>query len=87
MAFSSGATDLIGNDTNGQRDIFVHDRRKNKTKRVSVKSSGAQADGGDSFAPSISADGRYVAFVSEATDLVSNDTNSDGDVFRRGPLR
>ena len=53
------------------------------TERVNVDSAGAQATSGHSFAPSISADGRYVAFYSYATNLVSGDTNMRQDVFVR----
>jgi len=52
---------------------------------VSVSSAGAQGNG-NSFRPSISADGRYVAFVSEATNLVGSDTNGATDVFMRDRL-
>jgi len=51
-----------------------------KTERVSVSSAGVQGDG-RSFSPSISADGRYVAFYSYATNLVGSDTNGYADVF------
>ncbi len=68
VAFQSAATDLIAGDTNDQADIFVRDLLAGVTTRVSVASSGAQADS-FSQAPSISADGRYVAFVSRATNL------------------
>ena len=85
VAFDSGATDLVKNDTNGFRDVFVRDRTLGTTKRVSV-GAGGQADG-ESVAPAISADGRLVAFLSSATDLVPNDTNGDNDIFVRGPLR
>lgn len=55
------------------------------TTRVSVDSSGVQGNG-YSYNPSISADGRYVAFYSDAGNLVSGDTNGMTDVFVRGPL-
>ena len=80
VAFASNATNLVGNDDNSAADIFVHDRKKKRTRRVSVKTGGAQANG-ESFSPSISADGRFVAFASNATNLVGNDDNSDSDVF------
>ena len=57
-----------------------------KTRRVSVSSAGAQGDGSSGGA-SISADGRFVAFPSNATNLVGGDTNGFEDVFVRGPLR
>lgn len=67
VVFESSATNLVAGDTNGDRDIFVHDRATGSTSRVSVTSTGAQADSSHgSTAPSISADGRYVAFVSDA---------------------
>ncbi len=82
VAFGAHATNLVTNDTNTDGDIFVHDRQTGTTKRVSVDSSGDQANG-TSSAPSISADGRFVAFISRATDLVPNDTNDRQDVFVR----
>src|SRR2546430_15507603 len=86
VAFASDATNLVGRDTNGAVDIFVHDRVTGATKRVSVSSTGAQAND-DSFAgffaPAVSADGRFVAFSSDATNLVPGDTNGRTDVFVR----
>jgi len=61
-AFYSNASDLVAGDTNGVRDVFVLDRQSGTVERVSVATGGAQGDG-YSAAPSISADGRYVAFV------------------------
>ena len=80
VAFWSAASNLTSGDTNGHRDIFVRDRLNATTERVSVTSNGAQADS-DSGAPSISADGRYVAFWSDATNLVPGDTNGCRDIF------
>jgi Tol biopolymer transport system component len=80
VAFYSSATNLVAGDTNGARDVFVHDNQTGATTRVSVSSSGAQANG-QSFSPALSADGRYVAFYSDATDLVAGDTNNADDVF------
>ncbi len=80
VAFWSHATNLVGGDTNGYVDIFVHDRQSGTTERVSVDSLGAEGHD-SSFDPSISADGRYVAFSSYATDLVGGDTNGWSDVF------
>ena len=60
-------------DANNASDVFVHDRQTGQTTRVSVSSSGAEAQG-DSDDPAISADGRYVAFVSDAANLVAGDT-------------
>lgn len=80
VGFASGATNLVAGDTNGWTDIFVHDRQAQQTLRVSVSSAGVQANG-SSDAASISADGRYVAFWSHASNLVSGDTNGCEDVF------
>ena len=80
VAFLSLATNLVPGDTNGDDDIFVHDRETGETTRVSVASDGAQGNQ-DSFWPALSADGRYVAFGSFATNLVPGDTNNKADVF------
>ncbi len=81
VAFASEATNLVPGDTNGVIDLFVHDRITGATTRVNVATGGAQAAGGHSFYPSISADGRFVAFVSDATNLVPKDTNNSWDIF------
>jgi Tol biopolymer transport system component len=82
VVFESDASNLVSDDTNGSTDIFVHDRESGNgtTTRVSISSGG---DGGnsDSFLPTISADGRYVAFESDADNLVSGDTNGSTDIF------
>ena len=83
VVFKSDATNLVPGDTNGNSDIFVRDLLSGTTLRASVDSSGAQALGGVSDTASISADGRYVAFGSNATNLVSSDTNTAEDVFLR----
>jgi hypothetical protein len=81
VAFVSGATNLVANDTNNAPDVFVKDRQTGATTRVSVVSqTGAQANGG-SDTVAISSDGRYVAFYSSASNLVSGDTNGIGDIF------
>jgi Tol biopolymer transport system component len=82
VAFSSRASNLVPGDTNGEIDVFVHDRQTAVTERVSVDSSGSQGNSG-SANPSISSDGRYVAFQSDASNLVPADTNGDFDVFVR----
>ena len=85
VAFSSRATNLVPGDTNGRLDVFVHDRQTGATSRVSVGSGGTQgnSDSGDFANPALSANGRYVAFMSVATNLVVGDTNSVPDVFVR----
>lgn len=86
VVFSSRAKNLVPGDTNGDSDVFLRNLTARRTVRVSVSASGAQArDGSDQ--PAISADGRYVAFQSEARNLVAGDTNGKTDVFLRGPLR
>src|SRR5215212_4138990 len=82
-AFQSGATNLVEGDTNGFIDVFVHDRTTGATQRVNVNSSGTEANGQTYYAASMSADGRYVAFLSGATNLVSGDTNGVVDLFVR----
>ncbi|MFO0985006.1 MAG: hypothetical protein U1E76_25295 [Planctomycetota bacterium] len=80
VAFASHATNLVPGDTNERLDIFVHDRQNGETTRVSVDSQGGQSNQ-YSLQPSISADGRLVAFESAASNLVSGDTNNSDDVF------
>jgi len=85
VAFMSLASNLVANDANLASDVFVRDRRLGLTERVSVDANGVGGDGNSDF-PSISADGRYVAFYSLATNLVANDTNGKADVFVRDRL-
>ena len=82
VAFASDASDLVARDGNSTTDVFVVDRVMGTTERVSLDMGGGDADG-SSTAPAISADGQYVAFASEASDLVSGDSNSEIDVFVR----
>jgi Tol biopolymer transport system component len=70
VAFVSGASNLVSNDTNGTFDVFVYDRISGSTTRVSVDSHGDQADG-SSMNPTITPDGRFVAFESDAPNLAS----------------
>ncbi|MCP4360567.1 MAG: hypothetical protein GY796_21370 [Chloroflexi bacterium] len=80
VAFGSLASNLVLNDTNQASDIFIHDTETGITKRVSLASDGTQGNG-SSYGPSLSADGRYVAFMSFADNLVENDKNNYADVF------
>jgi Tol biopolymer transport system component len=80
VVWQSFASTLVANDTNGATDVFAHDRVTGETTRVSVDSSGAQANGG-SYYPAISDDGRYVAFQSDASNLVPGDANARMDIF------
>lgn len=79
--FASSATNLVSGDTNAAADVFKHDTQTGSTTRVSVDTTGQQGDG-DSYSPAISANGRYVMFTSNATNLVSDDTNATVDVFK-----
>lgn len=76
VAFHSFAFNLVPNDFNGRRDVFVRDLQTGTTTLVSVKISGTGTGNGTSQKPTISADGRYVAFERDAGDLVPNDTNT-----------
>lgn len=80
VAFSSRATNLVDDDTNEAEDIFLHDRQTHETVRVSINSRGQQADG-RSFGSRLSTDGRYIAFNSDANNLVADDYNNSTDVF------
>jgi Tol biopolymer transport system component len=82
VAFYSPASNLVPGDSNGLADVFVRDRRTGATERVSVATGGGQADGA-SFRPAISANGRWVAYLSAASNLVAGDTNQAIDVFVR----
>jgi Tol biopolymer transport system component len=84
IAYGSSAENLVPGDNNGYRDVFVYDRVNQRTKRVSIKSNGNQAQNGDSpvlDGPTISADGRFVAFDSEADNFSPNDNNGASDAW------
>jgi cysteine-rich repeat protein len=81
VSFSSDANNLVPGDTNGRDDAFVHDRLTGETTRVSVSSSGEQADRLSLPGQAISADGRFSSFSSDADNLVPGDTNDASDVF------
>jgi subtilisin family serine protease/Tol biopolymer transport system component len=80
VAFSALAANLVPGDTNGADDIFVRDRRTGTTIRVTAGIDGGEADDRSAL-PVLSADGRYVAFQSHASNLVRHDTNGLMDVF------
>ncbi|MCH8948820.1 MAG: PD40 domain-containing protein, partial [Chloroflexi bacterium] len=79
VVFTSDATNLSPSDTNS-RDVFVRDRQTGNTELVSIASDGAQANQAALF-PAISGDGRYIAFQSDADNLVAGDTNGVSDIF------
>src|SRR5262249_20879225 len=87
VAFTSEASNLVPGDTNQHEDVFVHDRLAGTTQLVSVSSSGQQGNGdsgsvgGVEGGVAISADGRFVGFESNASNLVANDTNGETDIF------
>ncbi len=80
--FQHGATNLVPNDLNGKFDIFVRDRVAGATELISISTAGVQAND-DCWLATISADGRYVAYESTASNLVLGDTNGKSDVFLR----
>jgi len=80
VIFTSFARNLVAGDGNGFSDVFVHDFVTHETTRVSVDSFGTQGNG-DSDRPTITPDGRFVAFRSAADNLVPGDTNGREDLF------
>ena len=85
VAFFSGSA-LVRGDTNGKFDVYVRDRRTGTTRQVSVSSDGTKGNRVSGW-PFISRDGKYIAFQSNASNLVPHDTNRMYDLFVRGPLR
>src|SRR5213592_4502553 len=90
VAFASAAANLVEGDTAGMVDVFVRDRGADGTWRTILVSATAQGKpgNGDSYSPSVSADGSVVAFASDAANLVAGDLNDLSDVFvwRQDPL-
>ena len=82
VAFRTSASNLVVGDSNLTNDVFVHDRLSGITERISVATDGTQANS-SSNGPSLSFDGRMVAFQSSATNLVVNDSNGLSDIFVR----
>ena len=82
VTFDSAATDLVAGDINNTNDVFVRDRQMGTTQLVSVSSGGVQGNG-NSILPALSPDGRFVAFQSDASDLVAGDTNGASTVCPR----
>lgn len=84
VAFESFADNLVSGDTNGEREVFLRDRKLGTIERVSLGPGGVQGNGDSGrFGVAISADGHVVAFLSYASNLVPHDTNSAPDVFVR----
>jgi Tol biopolymer transport system component len=87
VAFESAASNLVAGDTNHNYDVFVHDRAGGRTERASVDTAGRESHAqSNSSSVAISGDGRFVAFLSNANDLVAGDTNGVADVFVRDTL-
>ena len=82
LAFHSHAANLTADDLNSSSDVFLYDVAAGTPSLVSESTAGAQGDGA-SWGPAIDADGSLVAFISEATNLVSDDTNGYADIFLR----
>ena len=82
MAFTSRATNLVPNDNNNAEDIFVYDRLTDTVTRESVSTTGQEANN-RSLNVSISGDGRFVVFTSNASNFVPNDTANSYDIFLR----
>lgn len=85
LVFASNSPNLVPGDTNNRFDVFLRDRVAGTLELVSVATDGTQGNL-DSIAPAISADGRYVAFASAATNLVADDVNNSFDIFVRDRL-
>ena len=83
VAFQSQSSNLVTNDTNGQYDIFRHDLLTATTELVSLRSNGVASANGLGLEPDISGDGRYVVWSTNASNVVSGDTNGTWDVFLR----
>ncbi|HRF98962.1 MAG TPA: hypothetical protein PLZ51_27315, partial [Aggregatilineales bacterium] len=80
IAFVSSQDDIVPNDTNNRDDVFLYDTETGQVERISVSNAGVQASA-DSFTVSISKDGNYVVFDSEAADLIPNEVAALHDIF------
>jgi len=87
VVFRSSASNLVANDENDFNDVFIHNTQTNETELISINAAGTLAGNGASSNPSVSADGRFVAFSGPALDLVLDDSNEKIDVFRRDRLK
>ena len=82
VAFASEASNLVAADNNGAYDVFLRDFTLGSTTRINLKPGGGESPNGADL-PQLSADGRYVVFLSSADDLVAGDTNNVTDIFVR----
>lgn len=85
LAYASRATNLVAGDSNQVADVFLHDRTTGETRRVSVSSTGIQANRA-AGSPQITLDGRYILFTADASNLVSGDGNNATDLFLHDQL-
>jgi hypothetical protein len=83
VAFVSSASDLVEGDNNSRQDVFVRDTQTNTTRLVSVNAAGTASGNANSGEFTMTPDGRFVAFVSAASDLAPGDSNADQDVYVR----
>jgi Tol biopolymer transport system component len=81
VAFASEATKLVEGDTNNRTDIFLRDRKSGVTTRISVAEDGTQAND-NCFSPRISADGRFIYFLSSSTSLVEGPEGAERRIYR-----
>jgi len=81
VAFTSGASNLVANDTNNRVDVLLRDRVDGTTVRVNVAADGTEADGSSTLWANMAADGSVIVYASSATNLVVDDTNFVSDVF------
>ncbi|NOQ64221.1 MAG: DUF4214 domain-containing protein [Methyloprofundus sp.] len=80
ISYQSTIDDIVANDNNGTSDVFVYDRLQNISTRISLSFTGKEGRN-ESTRPSISADGRYITYQSDASNLVAGDNNRSSDVF------
>lgn len=81
VVFISESTNLVAGDTNGLSDVFLYEVATGDIERINEGPLGVEADVGTSWQSVISGDGRYIAFLSEATNLVAGDINAKSDIF------
>lgn len=81
VVFSSRTSDIVPNDTNSADDIFIRDREKKTTERVTMTYDGGQVIQGNFYIKAVSDDGRYILYNSDVPNIVPNDTDNSMDVF------
>ncbi len=83
IVYSSNASNLVADDNNDSRDVFVYDVATATTTRVSVATNGTETTG-SSYDPAVSGDGSTIVYYSYASNLVADDNNDSDDVFVTG---